>query len=123
MWLVLTVGFFCPGCEERVGAIPAWAAEHDDLEVLYVVGDDESYNPATLEFCQRYAASNGLEPSKVVCDASFQTVLQNISDYSANSSIEVPMEMVLRASNMELLYHSTPAEEGPESAILMWLNE
>ena len=103
VWMVLTSGW-CPACNQRIPDIESWKSDKAGLDVLYFVGEDASYNPATPEYCASYASSKGLDPATVVCDSQWQTFFSKIATYSTDGSIGLPMEVVLRSSNMELLF-------------------
>ena len=122
VWIVLTAGW-CPACNQRIPDIEAWKADKAGLDVLYIVGEDASYNPATPEYCASYASSKGLDPASVVCDSQWQTFFSKIASYSTDGSIGLPMEVVLRSSNMELLFHSGESQVYPEPSIQGWLAE
>ena len=122
VWMVLTSGW-CPACNQRIPDIESWKSDKVGLEVLYFVGEDASYNPATPEYCASYASSKGLDPSTVVCDSQWQTFFSRIATYSTDGSIGLPMEVVMRSSNMELHFHSGEAQVYPEPSIQGWLAE
>ena len=110
LWVVATAGW-CGACPAKVEEVRARFNQDgaSGLDMMIVVGEDESGQPITAETCAAYAEhySPALPKDKVFCDPQWQTTFSKIFHYpGGDGSYYLPWEAVLRTSNMEYIYNN-----------------
>ena len=110
LWVVATAGW-CGACPAKVEEVRARFNQDgaSGLDMMIIIGEDESGQPITAETCASYAEkySPALPKDKLFCDPQWQTTFSNIFHYpGGDGSYYLPWEAVLRTSNMEYIYNN-----------------
>jgi hypothetical protein len=107
IWYIATAGW-CPACRQHLNSI-----HNNDLETLaaggvtpmFVVTEDDSYEPATLEFCRAYGRRYADSSANFYLDANLETTSTNMSLYVGDDgSFGLPWNALLEGDTNTLLH-------------------
>jgi hypothetical protein len=81
------------------------------LDVLFVLGENQSRGKPTLAYCKSYANQYGLPPEKVVVDngtlGGWEVLFGAMNPYLSNTGeLSLPWDGILDGDNMEYKYSS-----------------
>jgi hypothetical protein len=80
----------------------------DGLELLVFLSEDPDYEPPTLEYCESYAAQQGIDPSRMVIDPNFQALFGHM-DSGVGGDIGLPWDGVLDGRGMVYVWNPSAA--------------
>lgn len=96
--------------------MPQVAAEykknHDNWDLVVVLGENQNYKEPTLNYCKSYAAQYGVPLDKIYVDwgdeyGSFQTLFGSVNPYvQPDGTFALPWDAVLDGDNLEYMHCS-----------------
>lgn len=115
LWLVTTAGW-CVACESWIPQVQAEVERLADagVGVYHFLGADLNFDVPSLEYCASYAESKGLDPSRVIVDANWDTLYNHLDHYDYNFT---PINFVLDGSNLAYLW-SDAANDGELTSLV-----
>jgi len=122
--LFLTAGW-CPACSARMPDYVELAEQRADegLEVVYVVGSDGNYEPATAAYCRNYSGQyDGARLDRFFFDhdgaKDFPSIFARMWRYpSPNNTFQIPWVGIIDARTMTYVYSEAAGDASFEETL------
>jgi hypothetical protein len=107
LWYIATAGW-CPACRQHITELHGGRIaqlEEAGVKMMFVVTEDDSYEPATLEFCERYARRYTNDARNFYLDAGLDRTSANMSLYlNEDGSFGLPWNAVIEGGSGVMLH-------------------
>jgi len=124
LWMIATAGW-CPACRQHLNDIHnnnLETLEQGRVKPMFVVIENDSYEPATVEFCRAYGRRYADDSSNFYVDPNLDMTSKNIWRYTQpDGSWGIPWNNLIEGGDSNVLLYSD--NEGPRSGLTQTLNE
>ncbi len=107
IWYIATAGW-CPACRQHLTELhsgPIADLEAAGVKMMFVVTEDDSYEPATLEFCKAYSGRYTQDARNFYVDASLERTSANMSLYlNEDGSFGLPWNAIIEGETRVMLH-------------------
>lgn len=106
VWFIATAGW-CPSCREHLSNIheDMTTLEQGKVKPMFVVMEDDNYQPATAEFCRAYGRRYAPDSSNFYVDPNLNESTRYINRYTkSDGSWGIPWNNLIEADTHTLLF-------------------